>query len=330
MATRRNEVEALLPDSVTVLGEETGLAQRNPRGERDRAFGYVDGRSQPLFLVEDINEERSRGDGTTVWDPAFPLEQVLVPDRGAPDPSKHFGSYFVFRKLEQNVRRFKEEEEHLANSWTCPRRSMSAPARCWSRFEDGTPLTLQSEEGAHSPVMNDFTYASDDQGMKCPYYAHTGQNRRGPAAADRLYPMARRGQTYGVRLDDINKDLPASSRPVGGVGLLFTAFNASISGQFERMQSLANAPRLPERPTDGVDPIIGQGARGETESDPLGRGQGRDHGSDRRGGQDEGGRALLHAPPRLLRSLCPSAESATEATPRVPRAPAPELLRKTD
>ena len=268
VAVRRNEVEALLPDSVTVLGEETGLAQRNLEGDGIEHFGYVDGRSQPLFLVEDIDEERSRGDGTTVWDPAFPLEQVLVPDRGAPDRSKHFGSYFIFRKLEQNVRRFKEEEEHLADQLDLPEEERERTgAMLVGRFEDGTPLTLQSEEGAHSPVMNDFTYASDDQGMKCPYYAHIRKvNARGPDAADRSHLMARRGQTYGVRLDDINADLPASSRPVGGVGLLFMAFNASISGQFEAMQSLANVPGPPEHVTGGVDPIIGQGPRGKTDS----------------------------------------------------------------
>jgi Dyp-type peroxidase family len=313
VAVRRNDVEALLPDSVTVLGEETGLAQRNPDGNGIEHFGYLDGRSQPLFLVEDIAEERSRGDGTTVWDPAFPLEQVLVADRGAPDPSKHFGSYFVFRKLEQNVRRFKEEEERLADQLNLPDEERERTgAMLVGRFEDGTPLTLQSGEGAHNPVMNDFTYASDDQGMKCPYYAHIRKvNPRGPAAADRSHLMARRGQTYGVRLDDIHADLPPSSRPVGGVGLLFMAFNASISGQFERMQSLANDPGHPERPTDGVDPIIGQGTRGETES-PTSWGGDKVKSTDPIAAavRMKGGEYFFMPSLKFLRSLCPSAESA--------------------
>ena len=65
---RRNEVEALL-DSITVLGEETGRGMRNADGDGIELFGYVDGRSQPLFLIDDIDEERRTTDGTTTWDP---------------------------------------------------------------------------------------------------------------------------------------------------------------------------------------------------------------------------------------------------------------------
>ena len=268
VAARRREVKARLPDSVTVVGEETGVGYRNREKNGIEHFGYVDGRSQPLFLVEDLEEERSKTDGITVWDPECPLRQLIVPDRGAPNPSQHFGSYLVFRKLEQNVRRFKEQEEHLADQLKLPKKERERTgAMLVGRFEDGTPVTLQSGEGAHSPVMNDFTYASDERGMKCPHYAHIRKvNPRGKRAGDRRHLMARRGQTYGVRHDDISKDLAPSRRPVGGVGLLFMAFNASLSRQFEHMQKLANSPGPPERATDGVDPIIGQGPRGKIES----------------------------------------------------------------
>ena len=40
---------------------------------------------------------------------------MLAADPAAPDPTVHLGSYFIFRKLEQNVRRFKEGEEQLAS-----------------------------------------------------------------------------------------------------------------------------------------------------------------------------------------------------------------------
>lgn len=272
-SNRRNLVEALLPASASVLGEETGLSQVNADGNGIEHFGYVDGRSQPLFLTEDVDAERDGQDGTSAWDPAFPPEQVLVADPAAPDPAKHFGSYFVFRKLEQNVRRFAEAEEKLtADLGLVGDDAARAGAMLVGRFEDGTPLTTQSADGAQSPVMNNFTYDSDGQGIKCPFQAHIRKtNPRGsggfePPENERRHLMARRGQTFGVRADDPAADLPASARPSGGVGLLFMAFNADLNNQFEFTQSLwANNPGFPAvpegAPAPGLDQVIGQGAR---------------------------------------------------------------------
>ena len=271
--TRRNEVEALIPDSITLLGEETGRGMRNPDGDGIEHFGYVDGRSQPLFLIEDIDEERRTTDGTTTWDPAFPLEQVLVADPAAPDPTVHFGSYFIFRKLEQNVRRFKEGEEQLATDLGLEDEDRErAGAMLVGRFEDGTPLTIQRAPGAHHPVMNDFTYASDLDGQKCPFHAHIRKtNPRGSGgfeapADERKHLMARRGQTFGTRSDDPTAELPPSSRPTGDVGLLFMAFNSIIGQQFDFTQGTwANNPGFPSVPAGsaapGVDQVIGHGPR---------------------------------------------------------------------
>jgi Dyp-type peroxidase family len=270
VSNRRNEILALMLESVTVVGEETGIAQRNDDDHGIEHFGYVDGRSQPLFLEEDYEQERATTDGVTVWDPRLPLERVIVPDPAAPDPSTQFGSYLVFRKLEQNVQRFKEEEKRLAGALGLTGEDAErAGAMLVGRFEDGTPVTLQRGEGAHDPLMNDFTYASDEHGMKCPLYAHIRKvNPRGPKA-ERRHLMARRGQTYGVRSDDINADVPACRRPVDGVGLLFIAFNASIEEQFEHTQQrMANGAGVADAASGGVDPIIGQGPRGRLTSTP--------------------------------------------------------------
>jgi deferrochelatase/peroxidase EfeB len=89
---------------------ERGKAWKNSNGDGIEHFGYVDGRSQPLVLVSDIKKEQTETDGTSVWSPEFPLSQALVKDPAGTGKSS-FGSYFVFRKLEQNVRKFKEMEE---------------------------------------------------------------------------------------------------------------------------------------------------------------------------------------------------------------------------
>ena len=281
MVVRREEVLALLPASVMVIGEETGLSLRNDNGDGIEHFGYIDGRSQPLFLVEDIDDEREGSDGTNVWDPAFALDRVLVADPASPDPGVHFGSYLIFRKLEQNVRRFKQAEQDLADALGLTGDDRErAGAMLVGRFEDGTPLTLQNEEGSHHPVMNNFTYDSDINGAKCPFQAHIRKtNPRGsgqfqPPADERLHLMARRGQTYGQRLDDANDEsVPPAGRPTGGVGLLFMAFNANINiqddfslAQFDFTQGIwADNPGFPGVPAGvpapGLDPVIGQGAR---------------------------------------------------------------------
>jgi len=265
VSARRTQIELLMPDSITILGEETGVAQINANGDGIEHFGYVDGRSQPLFLTEDIENEEDTTDGITEWDPAFAPSRVLVSDLAAPDPAAHFGSYFVFRKLEQNVRRFKQAEEDLADALGLTGDDRErAGAMLVGRFEDGTPLTNQRSDGAHEPVENNFNYDSDTDGLKCPFHAHIRKtNPRGDVFRPPI--MARRGQTYGERTDDPNGDVPVSGRPTGGVGLLFMAFNADIGGQFEfTQQNWANNRDFPPTPNDirpGLDPVIGQGIR---------------------------------------------------------------------
>ena len=275
VAATRLQVLAVKPASVTLLGEETGRSQRRTISDGSKAgiehFGYVDGRSQPLFLKEQIT-----GEAKTKWDPAFPLSQVITPDTAAPNPpggpanALLFGSYFVFRKLEQNVRKFKQAEEDLATALGLAGADRErAGAIVVGRFEDGTPVTMQGTDGI-APVANDFTYkVTDTAGNRCPFFGHIRKtNPRGtggaePEAQERMHLMARRGQTYGIRTDDPAADLPISSRPTGGVGLLFMAFNTQLANQFEFTQSTwANNPGFPlGHGTPGLDDVIGQGTR---------------------------------------------------------------------
>jgi len=86
---------------VRVLGIERGRLYRNADGNTIEHFGFVDGRSRPLLREIDVEKELANG-GSAHWDPAFPMRQVLSFDPGAREPNA-FGSYLVFRKLEQNV-----------------------------------------------------------------------------------------------------------------------------------------------------------------------------------------------------------------------------------
>lgn len=267
---------------VKILVVERGLQQtRNFRPDTPEGvehFGYVDGRSQPLFLTEDIALEAK-----TLWDPVFKPSQFIVADPNG-QSGLSAGSYFVFRKLEQNVRGFNAAEDALGRQLfgknASPGLLDRAGAMVVGRFEDGTPLVL-SPEGVAEPVTNDFTYAVDPDGAKCPFHAHIrkvnprGDIERITGSADpapgRIRIMARRGITYGP-LRPHNADgsefADKDHEPEKDVGLLFMAYMASVENQFEfTQQSWANCPGFvgninpakPHPPT-GIDPIIGQSA----------------------------------------------------------------------
>jgi Dyp-type peroxidase family len=265
-------IALLTPTAKFHVSAQEGHGLHNRNGEGIEHFGYVDGRSQPIFLTEDVDAERLQHDGATNWDPKFGPGRAIVPDPTGVDPLSQFGSYFIYRKLEQNVRQFKNEENKLATRLGLTGSDVErAGAMIVGRFEDGTPLTIQSADGSHSPVPNDFTYDSDGDGGKCPFFAHIRKvNPRSsggfePAAGERLHIMARRGQTYGIRTDDPN-DGQITNKPKKGVGLLFMAFNANIAQQFEFAQKTwannVGFPKVPAgRSSPGLDMVIGQGSR---------------------------------------------------------------------
>jgi len=259
-----------LREIADVLTIERGSVLRNNNEDPIEHFGYVDGISDPLFLKGDI--EKADKSGRDKWDPLASLSLALVPDPNISDDSA-FGSYLVFRKLEQNVRGFEMEKERLADALGLKGDDRErAGALVVGRFEDGTPMTLH-EKAQDSPGTNNFDYSEDD-GSRCPFHAHLRKtNPRGdsvardrygsrPAAefeAERAHRVVRRGIPYGKREVE-PKDSPALEElPTGGVGLLFMCFQSDIGNQFEFIQkSFSNDPDFPKRGT-GPDPLTGQG-----------------------------------------------------------------------
>jgi Dyp-type peroxidase family len=249
-----------------VLTEECGAILRNGAGKAIEHFGYVDGRSQPLFFKQDLDKEAYKAGITTwEWDPAAPLGLVLVPDPNV-DDDDCFGSYLVFRKLEQNVKGFKTAEQALARAVDLPEWDQErAGAMAVGRFRDGTPVTLSQKDGMDLARANNFTYADDTQGLQCPFQAHIRKvNPRGdtitecntPPDAERGHRIVRRGITYGRRRHDLR------DAPEYGVGLLFMCFQRSIANQFALMQRMWAGNPCFVKPATGRDPIIGPRAPG--------------------------------------------------------------------
>lgn len=269
------ELEIELNGLADVVHTEFGDQRRNERGDGIEHFGYVDGRSQPLFFSSDLDGE---SDGTSVWDPTAGPALVLVADPfGAPGAC---GSYFVFRKLEQHVKAFKTREQVLANALALvgEKREL-AGALVVGRFEDGTPVTMfdeliveTSDQPNQGAVPNNFDYSTDAAGARCPFHAHIRKsNPRGSGpgglADENSRRMARRGITYGARKDD-GSDI--DDMPDDGVGLLFMAYQRDIAAQFEFIQRRwVNDPAFPQNSGGtGIDPIIGQGAAAPTQDWP--------------------------------------------------------------
>lgn len=260
-----------LEEFSTVLVVERGRALRTDSGEGIEHFGYVDGRSQPLYFIRDFEHEGN----IDKWNPVEKLKIVLVPDRNV-SAEDCFGSYFVFRKLEQDVRRFKIREELLADELELKEEDRErAGAMAVGRFEDGTPLTLSQTDGFIPAKENNFTYENDQDGAKCPYHAHIRKsNPRGDTTGnfspsgdetERSRRITRRGITYGERNRHPDAFQALEDLPTKDVGLLFMCFQSSIANQFAFIQSAwVNNPQFARPlvkpgPDTGIDPVIGQG-----------------------------------------------------------------------
>ncbi len=260
----------------TVLVAELGKALRNADGEGIEHFGYVDGRSQPLYLKRDFQFDQTGarvaekdGGKIDVWDPFEPLRRVLVRDPGVDDSLCH-GSFFVFRKLEQDVLHFQLREQELADELKFKGEERErAGAMAVGRFEDGTPVTLSKTDGFRPAKENNFTFAGDSNGHKCPFHAHIRKaNPRGDIERqfggtvedERKRRITRRGIPYGDRVKHPDQFQAIDDLPSGDVGLLFMCFQASIRQQFAFMQKAwCNNPDFVQGEI-GIDPIVGQPA----------------------------------------------------------------------
>lgn len=258
----------------TVERGETLLKQLDPEDPQSivhvEHFGYVDGRSQPLFLEEQLEKERASG-GISNWDPTAPLNLVLVTDPfGRTENS--YGSFLVYRKLEQNIRGFKNATRQLAGELGIS--PELAGAMAVGRFKDGTPVVLEDKPG-RTDVPNNFDFSQDPQGRRCPFHSHIRKtNPRGEAVGfetgdeslemEKRHRIARRGIPYGGPLQE--SDDPENLTEEGS-GLLFLCYQSDIREQFEFIQRRwSNNPYFlqPQKDEDsdydktGLDPLIGQ------------------------------------------------------------------------
>jgi hypothetical protein len=99
-------------------------------------------------------------------------------------------------------------------------------AKLMGRNRDGTPLL----PSVPPDTLNSFNYAADPQGRQCPLHAHVRRANPRPAdmAGTRPPRIMRRGMSYGPSVQEAAGE---SDR-----GLVFMAYNANLSEQFEVIQ----------------------------------------------------------------------------------------------
>lgn len=224
-------------------------------------FGYVDGVSQPLFLKKENDLETNNQN----WKDIANLEIALVHDPGGKEDNS-FGSFLVFRKLEQNVKAFKEAEDNLQkilDDSTNPNSELSG-AMLVGRFRDGTEVINHSNAQnitQQKDLNNDFDYANDpidSPASKCPFHSHIRVTNPRKDISE-SFVKSRRIVRRGIPYDDIGREDDLTKNPTNGVGLLFMCYQSNIKDQFEFLQSeWANDGIIRPRNV-GQDSIIGQG-----------------------------------------------------------------------
>jgi len=154
---------ANLPAGVENQHVETAQALLDANGKRIEHFGYRDGISGPLFFKPETDTQPSN------WPVPSSPKLVVFPYVGGNGIPAGHGSYLVYRKLEQNVRRFYELEAQMAARMGNTSAEL-AGAYMVGRFRDGTPVVSQDHPGLGD--TNEFDFQGDLAGNCCPLGAH--------------------------------------------------------------------------------------------------------------------------------------------------------------
>ncbi|WP_245494876.1 Dyp-type peroxidase [Rhizobium ruizarguesonis] len=284
----REEFEATGGVEIRFVQDTMALAHESGIGSEGEHFGFADPISQPP--IEGADTPSYPGDGVLendgTWRPLKPGEFLLgyedeVGPGGTMTPEpfelRLNGTYMVFRKLYQDVAAFRRylatAARSLFGSDDQEHRDLVA-AKLMGRWPSGCPLDLSPEKddpaiAADPERRNDFTYAGDDQGLRCPLGSHLRRSnpRATPlkrATAVRRHRLLRRGVEYGPPLKNGALEDDGVDR-----GLINLFIQADIERQFEFVQAewMSGGEFLGLDPAE-QDPFNGVGGQGSQMSVP--------------------------------------------------------------
>jgi Dyp-type peroxidase family len=260
------EDDAALTDAVGMLRQRMGGLEEALPPQRVEAlrnarehFGWADGLGQPA--IEGVPKNRAgQGvpqEGARGWRDLKAGEFILgYPDEdgqilsGPALPLLRNGSFMVYRKLRQDVPRFRELLSEAARSYaqalnldaTVNPEELLA-AKLVGRWRDGVAIELADRRPADETQDlisqartpdNDFRYSGDSDGFRCPKGAHIRRANPRDEGGDRTmasrHRIIRRGMPYGEPFDERRVDNQER-------GLIFICFNADFERQFETVQA---------------------------------------------------------------------------------------------
>ena len=287
------------------------------RQDNTEPFGFVDGISQPALdwerqLPVKRKDQLEFGNVLALGEVllGYPNEYGLYTDRPLLNPAADAraaslleaedipgrrdlgrnGSYLVFRELDQDVRRFWQFVDGQAGGVPDQRNALAAAMV--GRTTWGAPLVPLATEPIAGIVpappgevaTNQFTYAGDPEGVKCPFGAHI--RRANPRTADipggrqgllsrllrmlgfkrsgvrddliastRFHRLLRRGRKYGAPLSPESALQPGTADEARG--LHFVCLVANIARQFEFVQNAWMSSVKFNGFADESDPLVG-------------------------------------------------------------------------
>ena len=226
------------------------------------SFGFKDGIGQPTVegsgRAPSNPKERPLRAGEIVL--GYPDETGELPPMPTPDLLGRNGTYVVFRKLHTKVAAYRR---FLRDRAADRADEALLGAKMVGRWQSGAPLALSPTAddpglGEDPRRHNDFGYADDPRGLKCPLGAHARRaNPRDAFDQDgsvdvRLHRMIRRGTSYGPMLPDGVLDDDGVDR-----GIVFVFAGAHLRRQFEFVKTQwLNDGIFIGAPTE-KDPLVG-------------------------------------------------------------------------
>jgi Dyp-type peroxidase family len=243
------------------------------------------------FLLGYPNEYGRYTDRPLV-DPRDDPHNILLPAQDQPsrkDPGRN-GTYLVLRQLQQDVQGFWQFLDTQAQANPTVRQKLAAAMV--GRTMEGVPLVPLTDRPirgigpkAENMRLNQFTYALDSAGIRCPFGAHI--RRANPRNADlpershglvarlihilgfgrqsirddtlasaRLHRILRRGRKYGPTL--LPEDALQRGKPDGEErGIYFICLNANIGRQFEFVQNAWIMNTKFDGLSEESDPLLG-------------------------------------------------------------------------
>ena len=207
----RTIIEEIRSKHIKIVKMEAGCKRKNNREQTVEPFGFPDGISQPLFFTKDINKLSRKN-----WDPTAKLSLALnvdpfgkkfVGDKIKDDKHYSFGSFLVYRKLEQDVEGFNQKVREIACKLEIKdledtrsseeRENLVRAFVVGRRRKDGYPVYSHDPNESlsidnNSNEINDFNYGvdqefSDHSALRCPFNAHIR----------RMNPRGVKGNTEG-------------------------------------------------------------------------------------------------------------------------------------